>query len=105
MTDGTDLGDELIASLREGVEILEGTRAPSRLHAPPAEVDAKAIRQRLHLSQAAFARRFGFSVATVREWEQGRRRPEQAARTLLLVIAEKPEVVDAVLANARPRAA
>jgi putative transcriptional regulator len=102
---GSDLGDELIASLREGLDILDGKQPPSRFHPPAAGVDVKAIRSGLKLSQTEFARRFGFPVATVREWEQGRRRPEQAARTLLLVIASKPEIVDEVLAASLPHAA
>jgi putative transcriptional regulator len=57
------------------------------------------------LSQARFARRFGFSPSAVREWEQGRRQPEAAARVLLLVIASRPEIVDEVLAAAMPQAA
>ena len=45
------------------------------------------------MTQDAFAAHFGFSPAAVRDWEQGRRRPEQAARTLLLVIDYNPAVV------------
>jgi putative transcriptional regulator len=62
------------------------------------DVDAKAIRTKLRLSQESFARRFGFSVAAVRDWEQHRRQPEQAARVLLLVIAYNPTVVIEALA-------
>ncbi len=100
-----DVTDELIASLREGVEIMAGRVAPSRAWHPPAGVDVRAIRARTGLSQVRFARRFGFSAAAIREWEQGRRQPEAAARVLLLVIASKPEVVDEVLAAAMPHAA
>ena len=102
---GSALADELIASMREGVEILAGRQAPSRYYPARTKVDVRAIRDGLGLSQTAFARRFGFSAATVREWEQGRRQPEAAARVLLLVIASKPEVVDEVLAAAMPQAA
>ena len=102
---GSPLADELIASMREGVEILAGRQPPSRFYPAPVNVDVRAIRAGLGLSQAAFARRFGFSPATIREWEQGRRQPEAAARVLLLVIASKPEVVDEVLAAAMPQAA
>ena len=48
----------------------------------------------------AFARRFGFSPATVQGWEQGRRRPEAAARILLPVIARGPAVGEQALAGA-----
>jgi putative transcriptional regulator len=102
---GSPLADELIASMREGVKILAGRQPPSRFYPAPVNVDVRAIRAGLGLSQTAFARRFGFSPATIREWEQGRRQPEAAARVLLLVIASKPEVVDEVLAAAMPQAA
>jgi putative transcriptional regulator len=100
-----DITNELIASLDEAAEIMAGRRQPSRVWHPPASVNVRAIRDGLGLSQTAFARRFGFSPASVREWEQGRRQPEAAARVLLLVIARSPEVVDAVLAGATPQAA
>lgn len=77
----------------EAVEIVAGERPPSRSWRPPATVDVRAVRARLGLSQTAFASRFGFTPASVREWEQGRRQPEAAARVLLL-IARSPEVVD-----------
>ena len=105
MVKRVDVTDELIASLEEAVEIMEGRTAPSRVWHPPAQVDVRAIRSRTGLSQANFAKRFGFTTSAVREWEQGRRQPEAAARVLLLVIASKPEVVDEVLAAAMPQAA
>ena len=64
------------------------------------QMDVKALRTKLGLSQEAFAHRFGFSLAAVRDWEQHRRQPEQAARVLLLVIALDPTVVDKALAQA-----
>jgi putative transcriptional regulator len=104
-TKRTDVSDELIASLNEAVDIMSGQREPSFVWHPPAAVDVRAIRARTGLSQPQFARRFGFSVAAVRDWEQGRRQPEAAARVLLLVIARRPEVVDEVLAAAIATAA
>jgi putative transcriptional regulator len=55
--------------------------------------DAAALRRRLKLSQARFANRFGFSVATVRNWEQGRVLADGPARVLLAVIANEPNAV------------
>lgn len=101
----TDVSDELIASLNEAVEIMGGQREASLAWHPPSSVDVRAIRARTGLSQPQFARRFGFSVAAVRDWEQGRRQPEAAARVLLLVITRRPDVVDEVLAAAMPTAA
>ena len=63
---GSALADELIASMREGVEILAGRQAPSRFCPAPAKVDVRAIRTGLGLSQTAVASRFGFSPGTVR---------------------------------------
>ena len=62
-------------------------------------VDARAVRRKLGMSQDVFARRFGVSAATVRNWEQGRRRPEGPARVLLQVIDKEPEAVMRALAR------
>jgi len=48
-------------------------------------------------TQASFAKTYGFSVSAVRDWEQGRRQPERAARILLAMIAEAPETVKRVM--------
>lgn len=61
---------------------------------------AARVRGKLGLSQTAFARTLNVSVATVRNWEQGRRHPEGAARTLLRLIDRAPEAVLAALKSA-----
>lgn len=93
----TSLGDELVASLSEGMAILRGEVQPARFHPAPAAVDVRAIRKRLGRSQSEFARQFGFGLATVRDWEQGRYQPDQAARSYLLVIEREPEIVQRAL--------
>jgi putative transcriptional regulator len=105
MAKRVDITDELMESVRQAADILAGDVPPARAWHPPADVDVRAIRDRTGLSQAQFARRFGFSPSAVREWEQRRRQPEAAARVLLLVIASRPEVVDEVLAASAPCAA
>lgn len=60
---------------------------------------AKAVRRRLGKSEAQFARTIGVSVATLQNWEQGRRRPDGPARALLKAAAENPEAVAAALAK------
>jgi putative transcriptional regulator len=60
--------------------------------------DAKAIRKATGLSQMAFAWRYGFEVSAVREWEQGRRTPDRAARVLLAIIKYEPRAVERALA-------
>lgn len=56
--------------------------------------DVRAIRRKLHLSQSQFAKRFGFSVRTIQEWEQGRAIPDKPARILLRVIEKSPKTVE-----------
>jgi putative transcriptional regulator len=63
--------------------------------------DLKAIRERLHLTQRQFAETFGLSLGAVRDWEQGRFEPDQAAKTLLKVIACNPEAVKQALEHRR----
>ncbi len=60
--------------------------------------DVRAIRRRLGFSQTEFARRFGFSVRTIQEWEQGRAIPDGPARILLRVIAKSPKLVERAVA-------
>src|SRR5262249_20281042 len=90
--------DELVTSVRQAGRIRRGEEAPSRVTAVP-PVDVKAVRRRLGKSQAAFARMIGVSVATLQNWEQGRRQPEGPARALLRVAAVNPEAVAAALAG------
>ena len=51
------------------------------------------IRRALHLSQEEFAARFHIPIGTLRDWEQGRKEPDAAAKAYLRVIATAPEVV------------
>jgi putative transcriptional regulator len=91
-----ELFDELLESVREGGAILRGEREPSRAFAFD-EPDVRSLREKHGLSQPKFAALLGISVGTLRNWEQGRRRPEGSARVLLRVVAEHPEAVfDAV---------
>ncbi|MDZ7856013.1 helix-turn-helix domain-containing protein [Sphaerotilus sp.] len=59
----------------------------------PVPVDVAGVRARLGLTQDQFAARFGFSVATLRHWERGDRRPQGAALVLLNLIDREPQVV------------
>lgn len=71
-----------------------------RVH-PPKVVDVKAIREKLHLSQAKFAGYFGVSTRTIQEWEQHRREPTATARNFLRVIECEPEAVLRALSSSR----
>lgn len=88
--------DELLDSVREAGRIRRGEAEPSRVTEFPS-VEVRAIRQRLNKSQSEFAAMIGVSVATLQNWEQGRRRPLGPARALLKVAAANPEVVAAAL--------
>ena len=93
-----ELFDELLESVREGGEILRGERAPSRsFHFE--EPDVRSLREKHGLSQSRFAAMMGISVGTLRNWEQGRRKPEGSARVLLKVVEKHPEAVFDVVAN------
>ena len=79
------------------VELPEAPRQEPGVQVP-AYVDIKALRQRQGVTQVEFARRYGFAVGSIRNWEQGCRRPEGPARMLLRVIEREPEAVQRVLA-------
>ena len=87
-----ELFNELVASIREGGKILRGKATPSRKFVVEVP-DVKKIRSDYKLSQNEFAALMGISVKTLRNWEQGRRVPEGAARVLLQVAAKHPEVI------------
>jgi putative transcriptional regulator len=91
--------EKIKAGLEDAIAIGRGEADPAtyRVHVP-AEVDVKAIRQKLGMSQAEFARSFGFTLDAVQNWEQGRRRPEGAARAFLKVIEREPDAVRRALA-------
>lgn len=83
---------ELVQSVKEMNAIRRGEMKPSRVF-QLAEPDAKAIRSKFKLSQTEFASLLGISVGTLRNWEQGVRRPEGAARVLLHVVKLHPDAV------------
>ena len=90
----------ILQGLDEARRFLRGEEVPDlRYHPAPSE-DARAIRKRTGLSQAAFARQIGVPVATLRNWEQGRRRPDGPARVLLALLAKDPGIVARTLSEA-----
>ncbi len=80
-----------------GQEILEGVKAIKEGKGRRIKVelssDVKKIRERLHLSQSAFAALMGVSIKTLQEWEQGRRKPSGPASALLRVANRHPEAL------------
>ncbi len=97
MDDG--LFDKLTESVRQAGAIRRGELKPSRVF-EFGPMDVKAIRRKLRQSQTEFARMIGVSVATLRNWEQGRRRPEGPAQALLRVAERNPGAVAEALREA-----
>jgi putative transcriptional regulator len=95
----SNAGKRILQSVRRARAYARGETTDGFVAHVPEDVDVKAIRTKLGLSQEAFALRFGFSLAAVRDWEQHRRQPEQAARVLLMVIAHDPDVVNEALSR------
>ncbi len=93
-----ELFDELLESVQQGGKILRGEMKPSRVF-EFGDPDVRAIRERYGLTQDKFASLMGISVKTLQNWEQGRRKPEGAARVLLQVAAKHPEAVLDVVGN------
>ena len=80
-----NIGKEILAGLRE----LKRGEVGRVITIPPVAT----IRERTGLSQVRFAALLGVSVRTLQEWEQGRRAPSGAARTLLMVAAKNPHAL------------
>jgi putative transcriptional regulator len=92
--------DKIKAGLDSAKADLDGTadKRKYRVHIPE-KIDVRRIRTRLGLSQEAFAKTYGFALSAVRDWEQGRRRPERSARILLKIVEREPEAVTRALAS------
>ncbi len=94
-------GARIIEGLEQAIAWTRGANDNVRVtlvHVP--EVDVRQVRTKMGLSQAQFANKFGFPPATLRNWEQGRSRPDAPTRVLLAVIAKHPEAVEDVLRKA-----
>jgi putative transcriptional regulator len=95
------VGGGIIQGLKQAIAWTRGDNDDVRVtlvHVP--EVDVRKVRTKMGLSQARFANKFGFPPATLRNWEQGRSRPDAPTRVLLAVIAKHPEAVEDVLRKA-----
>jgi putative transcriptional regulator len=95
------VGARVVEGLEQAIAWTRGENACARVtlvHAP--DVNVREIRAKMGLSQAQFATKFGFPPATLRNWEQGRSRPDARTRVLLAVIAKHPEAVEDVLRKA-----
>ena len=82
MTEQRDIGTEIL----EGIRQLKRGESGRVVNIP----DVRSIREKTGLSQAKFAVLLGVSVRTLQDWEQGRRAPSGAAKTLLLIANKNP---------------
>ena len=91
-------GKKIIDGLKEAVSHARGVKR-GRVHRVrvPAAVDVRAIRERLHLTQEQFAESFALPLASVRNWEQGKRVPQGPARVHLTIIDRIPDEVQGAL--------
>ena len=98
----SELGDRIVSGLEDALAFSQGKRSKRRVHrfTAPRRVDVKRIRTRFAMTQAQFASTFGFTLHAVRNWEQGKRTPEGAARVLLTVIDREPAAVVRALQRA-----
>lgn len=98
----SELGRRIVSGLEDALAFSQGKRGQRRVHrvAVPRRVDVRAIRTRLAMTQDRFASTFGFTLHAVRNWEQGKRTPQGAARVLLTVIAREPAAVVRALQRA-----
>ena len=88
----TAIFGDMMQGLDEVEEFLAGKTVGYRVSVPE-EIDVRAIRKRLHMTQAGFSAAFGFSLDAVKHWEGGRRTPEASARAFLMVISKNPAAV------------
>lgn len=77
--------EKIAAGLDEAIAVARGDARPLRFFIPR-EIDVRAVRKKLAMTQEGFAAAFGFSVTQIRDWEQGRSRPLDALRAYLLLI-------------------
>ena len=96
------VGQRIIEGLEEAIAWSKGEDVSVRVsHVQVPDIDVSKVRRQMGLSQTQFALKFGFPPATLRNWEQGRVRPDAPTRVLLAVIAKHPESVEDVLKDLR----
>ena len=86
-------GERMIESARQALAFAQGKEGHGcEVHVPD-DINVKAIREKISLSQGEFAKLFGLSKRTLEHWEHGRRVPSGPARAFLTVIAREPDAV------------
>ena len=92
------LFDDLESNLKQAVRIAKGRATPKTIYVLVTPSQIKAMRRKLGMSQAVFARDFHLSLDTVKGWEQGKRAPDAAASNYLRIIQADPDFVRRTLA-------
>lgn len=88
--------NELMESMKQATAISKGKMKPSRVFVF-SPINVKEVREKANKNQEEFANMIGVKVGTLRNWEQGRRKPDGAALTLLKIVAADPKYVEQVL--------
>ncbi len=94
--------DKIMAGAEAALAHARGDKSKGVAHIvrAPERIDVAAIRARYKLTQAAFAKKYGFDLRALQEWEQGRRNPDRATRILFRVIEKEPKAVERALRSA-----
>lgn len=90
-----DIGKEILEGIRE-VKAFKQGKVSLRAHVLSDPSPPKRIREKLRLSQSSFAELMGVSRRTIQDWEQGRRRPQGPAKSLLRIAEQHPEVFTSI---------
>ena len=86
-----NIGQEILEGIKEVKRFKKGEiKLKSRTLNEPSP--AKTIRKKLKLSQSSFAGLMGVSPRTIQDWEQGRRKPQGPAKSLLRIAEQHPEI-------------
>jgi len=95
ITESDEIFEGILQGLKEAKDFLSGKdTTKGKLYLP---IDIKSIREKQNFSQSKFAKTFGFSINTLRNWEQGKRVPDKSAQILLTIIDKNPDVVMSVI--------
>jgi putative transcriptional regulator len=96
-----NVANELVEAMEEVVAIVQGKVKPARVTVfkPSIALEVRQIRVATGLSRTEFARKYALDARALQDWEQGRRKPDKAARAYLKVIANQPKAVEKALAS------
>lgn len=100
MTKRTKADKLILQGAREALAHARGKKIGKAHFVITADIDVRAIREKLNLTQEAFAETYGFSLGTLKNWETGHRQPDGSAKAYLLVISQRPNVVRKALITA-----